>query len=70
MTWAASSVPPAPDVERALRERHAGARILVAEDNPINQEVTATLLGALGVAVQMVASGEEALQAFDPQRTI
>jgi PAS domain S-box-containing protein len=57
---AAGPAPDAPTLE--------GAQVLVAEDNPINQEVTATLLAALGVVVQMVASGEAALQAFDPQR--
>jgi CheY-like chemotaxis protein len=45
-----------------------GLRVLVAEDNPINQEVTATLLAALGVGVDLVASGEEALRRFDAQR--
>jgi PAS domain S-box-containing protein len=45
-----------------------GVQVLVAEDNPINQEVTATLLSALGMVVQVVDSGEAALQAFDPRR--
>jgi PAS domain S-box-containing protein len=42
-----------------------GKRILVAEDNPVNQEVTATLLGALGVEVELAASGNEAVRRFD-----
>ena len=61
MTWAASSVPPAPDVERALRERHAGARILVAEDNPINQEVAVEMLEHVGLATLQAVDGLAAL---------
>jgi CheY-like chemotaxis protein len=40
-----------------------GARILVAEDNPINQQVVQSLLGHLGAQVQVVDNGIEALQA-------
>ena len=43
-------------------------RVLVAEDNPVNQEVTATLLAALGADVELASSGEEALRRFDAQR--
>jgi CheY-like chemotaxis protein len=63
---AASVVPPAAVATQAAALR--GLRVLVAEDNPINQEVTATLLGSLGVGVDLVASGEEALRTFDAQR--
>ncbi|MEN9630532.1 MAG: hypothetical protein RJA10_3760 [Pseudomonadota bacterium] len=61
---AAAAAPAAAAQPAALR----GLRVLVAEDNPINQEVTATLLGALGVDVDLVASGEEVLRTFDAQR--
>jgi len=42
-----------------------GRRILVAEDNPVNQEVTASLLTAWGATVELAASGHEAVRAFD-----
>ncbi len=48
--------------------RLRGVQVLVVEDNPINQEVTSSLLGSLGAVVEMAASGEEALALFDPQR--
>jgi two-component system sensor histidine kinase BarA len=57
--------PPAP--ANALDE---GLRILVADDNPINQKLTRVLLEAQGVLVSTAANGYEALalaqnQAFD-----
>jgi CheY-like chemotaxis protein len=45
--------------------RLRGARILVVEDNPINQEVTSSLLVSLGATAQVAGSGEEALSVFD-----
>ncbi len=69
---AAPIEPPAPqaDAEQALRRSHAGARALVAEDNPINQEVAAQLLEAAGLRVDVAGDGAQALalvarEAFD-----
>ncbi len=45
-----------------LRERHAGQRLLVAEDNPINQEVIEELLRVAGLAVDVVADGAAAVE--------
>ncbi|WP_200331364.1 response regulator [Thiocystis violacea] len=45
-----------------LRERRRGARILVAEDNGINQEVIVELLRGVGLTVELAASGREALE--------
>ena len=50
-------------LEQALRQRHAGQRILLAEDNPINQEVARELLQAVGLQVEVAADGRQALQA-------
>ncbi|MDS4021374.1 MAG: PAS domain S-box protein [Candidatus Competibacter sp.] len=49
-------------VERELRRRGAGARLLLAEDNPINQEVALDLLRGMGFAVDLAANGAEAVE--------
>jgi CheY-like chemotaxis protein len=41
-----------------------GKRILVAEDNPTNQQVAQAILEGAGIAVTIVDNGEEALQAM------
>jgi PAS domain S-box-containing protein len=48
-------------LEATLRQRHTGARVLVAEDNPINQEVAASLLALAGLKVDVVDNGAAAL---------
>ncbi|MFO1197927.1 MAG: PAS domain S-box protein [Burkholderiaceae bacterium] len=53
--------PAATDAERTLRERHAGARVLLVEDNPINQEVARELLRGAGLAVDVAPDGESAI---------
>jgi len=40
----------------------AGVRVLVVEDNPINQTVARTILEAVGAAVEMAGDGIEALE--------
>ncbi|MBK5967102.1 hypothetical protein CCR95_24290 [Thiocystis minor] len=44
-----------------LRAHHAGARILLADDEPINQMITRELLEEAGLAVEIAANGAEAL---------
>ncbi len=44
-----------------LREEYAGTRILLAEDEPINQEVSRMLLEDIGLAVDLAEDGVEAL---------
>ncbi len=53
--------PAADDAEAALRRRPAGARLLLAEDNPINREVALELLHSVGLAVDAAEDGQEAV---------
>ena len=48
----AANVPPDP----------LGSRVLLAEDNPVNQLVARALLARLGCEVEVAASGEEAVR--------
>jgi CheY-like chemotaxis protein len=49
------------DAEAELRRRHAGARVLLAEDNPVNQDVAIELLQAAGLVVDVAGNGLQAL---------
>jgi len=60
-TASVQATPPAAS-EEELRRCHAGARLLLAEDNPINQEVALDLLRAAGLDVVLAASGIEAVE--------
>jgi signal transduction histidine kinase/CheY-like chemotaxis protein len=48
--------------EAALRDRHAGARVLVVEDNAINREVVVELLAAVDLPCDVAGDGLEALE--------
>lgn len=61
-----SAVPPAPtfgtdELEQQIRLRFPGARILLAEDEPINREVSLCLLDAVGLKADVALDGNEAL---------
>jgi PAS domain S-box-containing protein len=51
----------APDAIGQLRARFAGARVLLAEDNPVNREVAVAMLARAGLAVETAADGAEAV---------
>ena len=44
-----------------LRRGHAGARVLLAEDHPVNREVAVAQLEAVGLVVEVAADGQQAL---------
>ncbi|EXJ13519.1 response regulator [Imhoffiella purpurea] len=48
--------------EAALRRRHSGARLLMAEDNPINREVALEMLERTGLIVEVAEDGRQALE--------
>ena len=48
-------------VEQRLRTEFADARILVAEDEPFNQEVLDAMLSGMGLSVEIACDGHEAV---------
>jgi signal transduction histidine kinase/CheY-like chemotaxis protein/HPt (histidine-containing phosphotransfer) domain-containing protein len=49
----------------ASAQRHAGPRILLVEDNPINLEVAVGLLESLGCSIQTADNGRMAIEAMN-----
>ncbi len=47
--------------EAAIRAQYAGRRILLVEDEPINQEVARELLSMVGLIVDLAADGRQAV---------
>jgi len=56
-----SEFSPVTDAEQQLKTRFAGQRILLAEDEPINREITLALLEDVGLKVDLAEDGIEAL---------
>ncbi len=55
------SAPLAASAEQQLRERHRGARVLLAEDNAVNREVVLAMLHAVHLAVDVAVDGADAV---------
>ncbi|HLO62594.1 MAG TPA: PAS domain S-box protein, partial [Azonexus sp.] len=53
------------DNESLVRRLHTGARVLLVEDEPINQEISQLLLEGAGLQVDLVGNGEEAVRRVD-----
>jgi CheY-like chemotaxis protein len=51
----------APALSQAVRQRLAGARVLLVEDHPLNQELACELLRRVGIEVVVAKDGREAL---------
>lgn len=49
------------DAESRLRQHHAGARILLAEDNAVSRDVAMDLLKSVGLVVDFAVDGREAV---------
>lgn len=58
-----ASLPEQPNEDFAaiLRSRHAGKRVLLAEDDPVNREVAQELLIAVGLQADSAGDGQEAV---------
>lgn len=53
------------EAEAVLKRNHTGNRILLAEDEPINREVTLSLLESVGLVVDIAEDGKQALRLAD-----
>jgi CheY-like chemotaxis protein len=60
------SDPGVPSLPR--RDRFRGVRVLMAEDDPINQQVLTLVLEGWGASVTVAPSGRDALAALDRER--
>ena len=58
---AADLLPDEPATDDALPKRYQDARILVAEDQPLNREIIEALLAEVGIAPRMTENGQQAL---------
>ncbi|HRP24256.1 MAG TPA: response regulator [Thauera sp.] len=64
-----ASLPAAQEATKAARPSFRRSdRILLAEDNPVNQQVAQAMLAKLGLQAVIVANGEEALQQASRER--
>jgi len=60
-----SGQPGAPAAAAQLSEGLAGLRVLLVEDNQVNQQICVELLSSMGVRVTVAENGEEALQKLE-----
>jgi len=56
------------DPEALLRARHGGARVMLAEDNDVNRQLAVYLLEGVGLSVDTVSNGAEALEMAQSHR--
>ena len=55
------------DPQAELLGRHAGKRILVADDDPFNREIAMDMFDGMGLTVDTVSNGQEAVVAVQSQ---
>ncbi len=49
------------DAEQLLAQHHRGARVLLVEDDPVNQDVAMGLLASVGIEVEVADNGQQAV---------
>jgi len=59
---APAALPEPGSAARSLQEQHAGQRVLLAEDNPINRQVASELLQSVGLEVEFAGDGARAVE--------
>ncbi len=59
---AVEKAPSTGQAEAALRTSYSGVRILLAEDDPLNREITLTFLDDAGLCADVAENGEQALR--------
>ncbi len=64
-TTTAAETPRAPQTAPPSAARAAGAKVLVAEDNMINQKVASAMLRLLGYRCELAGDGQQAVQAVE-----
>jgi hypothetical protein len=57
-----NATPASDDAERQIRCEHAGARVLLVEDEPLNQEVAMIMLRSVGLAPVLAEDGRQAVE--------
>ncbi len=64
----AAPLPSSPVAGKEPASARPGVRVLLVEDNPVNQKVAAKMLGKLGCAVDLAENGAVALERYDSGR--
>ncbi len=65
---AAAPAPQGAPAQWARAPQFGGARVLLVEDNDINQEIAVGLLGACGIEVDVAANGRDAIERLQGRR--
>ncbi len=60
---AADRLPDGGDAESVLLSQHTGARVLLADDEPVNREITLSMLEDVGMVVTVACDGQQAVAA-------
>jgi signal transduction histidine kinase/CheY-like chemotaxis protein/HPt (histidine-containing phosphotransfer) domain-containing protein len=58
----ATATPPGAQIESELRATIAGAKVLLADDSPINQQVAQEIMEDIGLVVKVVDNGHDAVE--------